>query len=693
MFLITMFAGMCILNAQNAPAPDSLRFYLYPGSVTIHEPRIALPLMRTPFSVSLIEKDNLQNAAKFICVDEAVRYVPGVKVDNQADGERIHFSIRGQGILSEHGVRGTRVLLDGIPVNDPTGFAADFYDVDWSNVTSLEVLKGAGASLYGGSASAGLINISTLNGFDKTIGTIVGGDYGTNNSAKGFLHLGGKASEQTEWRASFSRALGDGWRTHTHYQGNNASLKFMYTPSDKFTITPVFNYVRFYNENPEGINLLTYQTDPQKPNDDAIPFNEYMETERTTFGFTGKLGLSEALAFDFSAYGKGTNYTEANNHFFQRRRIDAQGGNLQFSHLSQCAGFANSVSVGADFQHQLIYARTKPNEHSQELNILIASETIVQREVGAYLIDKVETEKITVFGNLRYDNIYNQVLDDFQSAGSNYSGDKKFDQVTGKIGVAYKLSPNHTVFANWGTGFMPPATEELQMNPKSAAGFNDELKAAKSAGTEAGMRGLLNKDLFYDVTLFYLSTDNDFDRYRIPGQGDQTYYHNTGASNRFGAEVYAHYSPIPAASFQVAYTFSDFKYNLSTPVKVVMDDKTVIKYVTDGAYLPNSPVHQLNFEAAYFVIPKLRLSAEVEAMSKWFIDGANLETEKAAGYALLHLKVSYQFEFAGKSLDLHIAARNIFDKQYLGFTEPDPGGNAYQPAAKRQFFVGAKVSL
>ncbi len=56
--------------------------------------------------------------------------MPGVKVDNQADGERVHLSIRGQGILTETGIRRIKVVLDGLPLNDPTGFAPDLFDVD-----------------------------------------------------------------------------------------------------------------------------------------------------------------------------------------------------------------------------------------------------------------------------------------------------------------------------------------------------------------------------------------------------------------------------------------------------------------------------------------------------------------------------------------------------------------------------------
>jgi len=82
-------------------------------------------------------------------------------------GLRIHMSIRGQGILFERGLRGIKVLIDGIPVNDPTGFAADLYNVDWGLVNNIEVLRGTSASIYRGRSSAGILNISTPDKYEK----------------------------------------------------------------------------------------------------------------------------------------------------------------------------------------------------------------------------------------------------------------------------------------------------------------------------------------------------------------------------------------------------------------------------------------------------------------------------------------------------------------------------------------------
>jgi outer membrane receptor protein involved in Fe transport len=119
-------------------------------TVTVTASRLDVPLEASPASTTVVEAEALRTMPRGIGAEEALAAVPGVKIDNQADGERIHLSVRGQGILSERGIRGVQVLLDGVPLNDPSGFVPDLYDVDWMSVDRIAVLRGPSAFLYGG---------------------------------------------------------------------------------------------------------------------------------------------------------------------------------------------------------------------------------------------------------------------------------------------------------------------------------------------------------------------------------------------------------------------------------------------------------------------------------------------------------------------------------------------------------------
>ena len=132
--------------------------------VFVTAPRIEIPLKDNPAATTVVTQEELQSMPRASAPKRRCMLVPGVKVDNQADGERVHLSIRGQGLLTERGIRGITVLLDGLPLNDPTGFAPDLFDVDWASVQRVEVLRGLASALYGGGSSGGVINITTRDG-------------------------------------------------------------------------------------------------------------------------------------------------------------------------------------------------------------------------------------------------------------------------------------------------------------------------------------------------------------------------------------------------------------------------------------------------------------------------------------------------------------------------------------------------
>jgi iron complex outermembrane receptor protein len=691
LFALIIFTSLT--QAQEA-RKDTLEFRQQ-TEIVVTAPRLLLPLKDIPFAISIVGGDILNDMPRSISMDEPMKLVPGVKVDNQANGERLHLSMRGVGILSERGIRGIKTLLDGIPLNDPSGFTPDFYDIDFSNLQKIEVLKGLAASLYGGSSSGGIINIMSQNGdrlplFGEGIAT-----FGSNNFFKGFGRFGG-TSDNVNYNVAFSRDIGDGYRQHTHFWGDKVYGKATYTPNKYLTLTPVFDYVDVYHENPEGIDLPTYNTDPKTPNSDAIPFNEYLETARATAGFTGNLNINNDHTFQFSAFVKRTLFTEANNHVFNHRTLITPGGSLQytFNYGKPKDMVKNHFSVGSDLIFQNVDEHTNTNDHSVEIAGDLSNETINQRGVGVFAIDNVELGKyVTLSAGFRYDAIHNELNDLVKEGGVDLSGNEDFNRATGRFGITYAPLKEANLYASFGQGFLPPAIEELIQNPASIyGGFNTALTFATSNGFDAGVRGTIKDKLYYDVGGFYLQTKNDFERYRIPGRGQETYYANLSASKRIGVEVYGKYTPIKPLNFQVAYTFSMFKYDISAPIQVVMDDTTIVKYTQNDNFLPNSPQHQLMFDAQFNILPNFFIGVNTETYSKSYIDGANIEAEAVPGYTLIGARLGYLFQFKGNyGLELNIFLKNIADQKYVAFSEPDPGGNSYQPGAGREIFGSVKV--
>ncbi len=221
--------------------------------------------------------------------------------------------------------------------------------------------------------------------------------------------------------------------------------------------------------------------------------------------------------------------------------------------------FRNKISAGADLQWQTINEHRVDNIYSVPGDTVRSKEEIKQSGVGLFLFDNVKLgQKTDILLSFRYDKIHNE-LNDLLKIPYDASGTADFSKPTGRIGINYSLIDEVNVYANWGQGFLPPATEELAQNPDNFGGFNTHLVPSTSNEYEIGFRGDAVKTLYYDITGFYLLTKNDFDRYRITDslRNQETFYRNIGSSERIGIEFYARYTPVNELTIQAAiYIFS-----------------------------------------------------------------------------------------------------------------------------------------
>ena len=661
--------------------------------ITVTAPRVEIPLKKNPAATTVVETPILKTIPRTIAIDEVMKLVPGVRVDNQADGERVHFSIRGEGILTERGTRGIRTIVDGTPLNDPSGYISDFYDIDWAVVRRIEVLRGPAAAFYGSSSSGGIINIMTRDGGPDPISggaTLVRGAYGLK---KGQAEIGGTTGI-LNYSLTGSMLTGDAYRDQSAYDANNARGKFAFTLSPAVKITAFLGWTDFFNQNPEGLNLDWFNADPEvlrrKANPDAYTFNEYQKTQRATSGLTTSIELGANLDLAVSAYYRHTKYRESVPSSVIHRDLDTPGFTFQVNHEAGQGRTKNYLSAGVDFAWQTIDEFKHPNlGDAVEGPDFLSDQTMSQTGAGIFLLDRLElSPEWGVSGIVRYDRVTNRLTDHLQAGGVDLSGDVAYKKPTGRIGVTWNPLSDFGLYASWGTGFLPPGTEELVNNPYAQGGYNTELVAATSVGEEIGARGSIGSSLSYDLAFFYLATENDFGRYRISTRPLETFYGNVGSTNRYGLETFLAWYPVEDAALRLAYTYSHFKY-------ITVDTLTGETFT--GTWLPNIPQHQLYADAEYRVTRALTAGAALEYVSAWYIDGTNRILENGYGrtdpYALVHVRVGYKFESGGTPLELFLAGRNIFNVLYYGFTEPDPDGNSYQPAATAEWSLGLRIGL
>ena len=135
---------------------DTLYFEFKPMHVT------AYPLNNTnlnvPLAVSSIGKKYFQYGQKQSALNEALLPVPGLFAMNAENfSQDLRVAIRGFGARAPFGIRGIRILVDGIPETTPDG-QAQVDNIDLGFISRAEVFRGSSSALFG-NASGGMINL------------------------------------------------------------------------------------------------------------------------------------------------------------------------------------------------------------------------------------------------------------------------------------------------------------------------------------------------------------------------------------------------------------------------------------------------------------------------------------------------------------------------------------------------------
>jgi vitamin B12 transporter len=208
--------------------------------------RTELPANRFGGTVRVITAEEIRQSNE-TTVSELLRRVPGVDVvQTGPQGGLTTVFLRGAN--SQH----TKVLLDGIPLNDPSNASRlfDFGNMLLDNVEQIEVLQGPQSILYGSDAIGGVINIVTRRGEGPMrVGvSAMGGSLGTHREeariqgGTDLYHYAVTGSwNQTDGFSAAAPRVGgverDGFRAGA------ITGRFGWTPSDDFEVEYIFRWI------------------------------------------------------------------------------------------------------------------------------------------------------------------------------------------------------------------------------------------------------------------------------------------------------------------------------------------------------------------------------------------------------------------------------------------------------------------
>ena len=162
-------------------------------AITVTGTRVERPSMEVPAAVDRVDGEDIRWARPMVNLSESLGRVPGIVVQNRQNyAQDLQITSRGFGARASFGVRGLRLITDGIPASFPDG-QGQVSHFDLSSAGRIEVLRGPFAVMYGNS-SGGVNNLITESGAEVNG---AGADlmFGSYRTARAGFKLGGKAGK------------------------------------------------------------------------------------------------------------------------------------------------------------------------------------------------------------------------------------------------------------------------------------------------------------------------------------------------------------------------------------------------------------------------------------------------------------------------------------------------------------------
>ena len=661
---------------QSSPA-DPLVIKINPTKV--NATRVEKNIIDIPASISHIGQEKIQLGTEQAGLDESMKQVPGAFFLNRYNyAQDLRVSIRGFGARSNFGIRGIKIIVDGIPETLPDG-QGSIDGVDIGSIYKIDVIRGPSSSLYG-NASGGAILIETERGPELPF-VELRNTYGDFNLNKQQLKIGGNTGD-LNYLLNISNTSVDGYRDNSKFENKQFNGRFEYSLSDSSNIISTLHHTdQPFANDPGGITAEDAATDRRQARAQNLNYQAGEKVKQTRFGLIYKTQLNKSRNLEIRTYNTDRDFS--NKLPFQNGgmvNLDRSfyGGGLKYIEEGYLGKYQNRLLLGVDYDRQ--------DDNRSRYNNLLGikgAKTLQQNELitslGAYLQNETKLNDIAeITLGVRHDDIEFDVRDKFLSDGDD-SGKINLNQFSPMIGVSLKTSSNTNIYATASKAFETPTTTEFA-NP-SGGGFNQAVKPQKSTNYEIGIKKLSNKYTF-EAAIFQINVRDELTPYEDSEQPGRTFFTNAGSSDRYGLELTNIKRFYDQFEFSTTYTYSDFKFNH-------FKDVNGIKH--DGKRIPGIPKNLLNFNLSWSNDSGSYANLDTTFTGEFYADNSN--QNKVDSYAVSNLRLGKNFTHNDLNIGFYFGINNIFNEQYNSNIRINAYGNRYfEPAPKQNIFFGITVN-
>ncbi len=667
------------LGASAAPVSDEAPAS---GSATeeiiVRASRVSTTLLETPAAVSVIDAEEIQLARPQLTLGESLARVPGVFTQNRQNfAQDLRISIRGFGARARFGLRGIKLIVDGIPATLPDG-QGQLDTLQLSTAGRIEVIRGPSASLYG-SAAGGVIRLeSEAIGQGSSAESRVGlGSYGYRSyDVKGTARHGSLG-------ILVGLSLQDvaGYREHSTMESKTLNSRLEWAIDSVSELTVVVSAAQSpIADDPGGLKAADVVADRRQAAPNNLESNAGESLDQVTTGLTYRRRFGGKHETTVAAwYGR--------RNFENRIPIppvgvqgtigrNFAGTSLKHEFNDEFFGLENSLLVGFDFEAQRD-DRTRIEAGSLEVD---QAENVTS--LRGFIRNELSLPRdFALAFSLGFDNLRYEIDDRLSPGPGGAATSSRVDFSQWSPAASFRWNPRKAInpYLRISTSFEPPTTTEFR-NPSGGGSFNPELGAQRAINYEAGMKGLLPGRLRYDLALYHIKTSNELIAYE---KGGETYYRNAGRSERTGFEAMVSAELFEGVQATASYTYTRAKFT-DFFVKESGESFT-------GNRVPGVPENSFYAEILYVHPTGFFASLEGRVIGEFYADNANSVVTEA--YGVLDLRLGWKAEWGKWRLTPYLAVSNLTDTVYNDNVRLNAGfGRYYEPAAGVQVQGGLGVA-
>ena len=703
---LLVFTTLCAAHAHaQVPAgSDSLQADTA-RATTLPEIRVTVtrtpePLDRVPYAIGVIGKGDVQRGQQTIGLDEAFNDIPGVVVTNRYNfslDQRI--SIRGFGSRSNFGVRGLKILMDGVPQTLPDG-QSQLTNVEFGTISHAEVLHGASSSLYG-NASGGVVSLQTEPAAPGPFATRIRAEGGTGKQSDDDFY---KWQSWTSGRTgnasgtfSVSQFKIDGYRQHSaaEIRQLNAGIDYAFSGT-------TIGALRFSAaddptaENPGALTWAEYLANPDSAAANNINRGADKDAQQQQLSLSvrhvgssgGELGVTvfgvlRDLKNPLAAPPPSGPGPTIGTYVTIDRAVG--GVRVSGSRLLSSGNHAPRLTAGADVQGMRDDRQNFRSDGGIPTDSVLLDQREQVTEFGPFAqILWSPDERLLVSGGARYDWVRFDVTDHHLSDGVDNGGARTNSALSGSLGLSWSEGARFVPYANISTAFETPTTTELVNQPNGSGGFNDQLKPQRAVTAEIGARGRPTARVGYSVALFLGRIKDAIVQQQEVG--GRAYFVNAGKANNDGAEIGVTVTPVNGLTLSGAYTYARYRF---ADYKIVSG--TAVDTL-DGNRLPGVPEHFWRFGLRTVLPRGFYLDADHTLTSSVFANDANTILVDSWGAGVTNARMGWEGGTGSVSFAPFLGVNNLWDRQYVGsVTLNGTGGRVYEPSPRRFIYAGMEI--